>query len=111
MRIRGVIFRWGVRLNLFTIHTARGARVSIHCRGIGCPRRQIRMLVPSARRPLRIRRLERSLGAGAVVEIRVTAPGRTGKYTRFVIRRNAAPARHDLCVSPASARPIHCPTQ
>jgi hypothetical protein len=85
--------------------------VTVRCRGAGCPRGTIRARVRSARRPLRIRRLERGLRAGAVIEIRVTLTGRTGKYTRIVIRRAAAPARRDLCISPASARPVHCPAQ
>jgi hypothetical protein len=93
------------------VRTARGALVSVRCRGAGCPRGAIRARVHTARRPLRIRRLERGLGAGAVIEIRVTMHGHTGKYTRFVIRRGAPPARRDLCVSPASARPISCPTR
>jgi plastocyanin len=110
VRIRGVIVGRGVRVNLFTVHTARGALVSILCRGAGCPSGVIRVRVPTARRPLRIRRLERALRAGAVIDIRVTMAGRTGKYTRFVIRRGSPPSRHDLCISPASARPIHCPS-
>jgi len=38
----------------------------------------------------------------------VTKPGRIGKYTRFRLRRGAAPDRRDLCVRYGSTRPFRC---
>jgi hypothetical protein len=48
----------------------------------------------------RIRELERSFSAGAVLEIRVTAPGLIGKFVEIRMRSARPPARHDRCVMP-----------
>jgi hypothetical protein len=58
---------------------------------------------------VRVRSVERRLRRGAVIEVFVTAPGRIGKYTRFTIRSNAAPARRDLCLQPGKSKPVACP--
>ncbi len=56
------------------------------------------------------RRFERSLRAGAVLEIRISKVGEIGKYTRFTIRRGKPPVRVDTCLSPAGIKPIACPS-
>jgi hypothetical protein len=45
-----------------------------------------------------------------VVEVFVTAPKMIGKYVKFEVRRGAAPARSDLCLTPGRAKPAACPT-
>ena len=65
--------------------------------------------VASGKRAVRVRSFERRLRRGAVIEVFVTAPGRIGKYTRFTIRANAAPARRDLCLQPGKSKPAACP--
>jgi hypothetical protein len=63
-----------------------------------------------ARRAVRIRALEgRRLAAGAVVVVRVSAPGRMGKYTRFRVRSGRVPARIDRCMQPGERAPVRCP--
>jgi hypothetical protein len=56
------------------------------------------------------RRFERSLRAGVVLEIRVSKPGRIGKYTRFSIRRGRLPVRTDACLASTEPTPIRCPS-
>lgn len=61
------------------------------------------------RKRLRIRRAQRAFRAGQVLEVRVTATNRIGKYTRIAFRRRRTPRRRDLCLSPVMAKPSPCP--
>jgi hypothetical protein len=110
VRIRGRILRGGVRIDLLSIRGGRGARVVVRCRGKSCPKRSVRSRIRS-RRSVRIRSLEGWLRAGVAIDVRVSYPGRIGKFTRFRIRSGAAPTRRDLCLRGASVRPIRCPAQ
>ena len=110
VRIRGLIIRGSARLTLLSVKAPKGARVKVICHGGGCPKKKSVVLrVASGKSPVRVRSLERRLRKGAVVEVFVTAPGRIGKYTRFTIRANAAPARRDLCLRPGRSKPVACP--
>jgi hypothetical protein len=101
----GRYLRNGARIKLLVVDAPRGSKVSIRCRGRGCPfKKQVR---PAAL--VRVRKLERVLRAGATVKIYVTKRGVIGKFTRVKIRAGKAPARIDLCVPPGSWRPIRCP--
>jgi hypothetical protein len=105
VRIAGRVLPHGVRINLLVVEAPRGAKVSIRCRGRGCPfKKQVR---PAAR--VRVRKLERVLRKGATVKVYVTKRGTIGKYTRIRIRTRKAPARVDLCLPPKSWHPIRCP--
>jgi hypothetical protein len=107
VRIRGQVLARGALVDLLSVSAPRGALVRVSCRGRGCPMRLARAHV--GRRSVRFRSFQRLLPAGVVLEIRVTKGRLIGKYTRFVIRRRAAPARRDLCVGPVSHRPVRCP--
>jgi hypothetical protein len=91
-----------------------GSRVEVSCRGKGCPRRRQSRVAPgrAGTRGLRLvsfPTFARALRAGIVLEIRITRSGRIGKYTRFVIRRNASPRRTDSCLKPGRSKPTACP--
>jgi PKD domain-containing protein len=109
VRIQGGLVPGGVIVTRLTVQAPRGARVRAVCHGPGCPRQSLIRRARSARLSVRLRPLERRLGSGAVLEVFVTEPAAVGKYTRFVIRRDAAPLRRDLCVPPAGPRPAQCP--
>jgi hypothetical protein len=109
----------GVRLIQLTVLAPVGARITVTCRGRGCPvKRQVRRALP--RRHSRHKtttvlvafpRFEHALlRTGIVLEIRVWKPGQIGKYTKFVIRRGRLPSRVDLCLNPSNSKPIACPT-
>lgn len=116
VRITGSNTRTGARLSLLTVQAPVGARVTVSCRGRGCP-------AGSMTRTATLRnghgtggtvlvgfpRFERSLRAGVVLEVRVYKPAQIGKYTRFVIRRGKPPSRFDECLSHETLRPIACP--
>jgi hypothetical protein len=84
-----------------------GTRVSIRCRGRGCPYRRRSRRV-DADGSVRIASLERRYRAGARLELFVTAPEQVGKYTRFVMRRRRPPRRTDLCARGSELRAVTC---
>jgi hypothetical protein len=102
-----------VKLKLLSVQASAGARISVQCRGRGCPVKSQTHVAAAGKRgsaPVEFRRLERSLPAGVVLEIRVSKPGVIGKYTRFTIRRGKLPSRLDACLSATGTKPITCPT-
>ena len=108
--IGGVITGEGVRLRRLTVRAPPDSTVRVSCRGRGCPyRTAVRHLTRSS---MTVRAMAgRSLRAGTVIELRVTAPGRIGKYTRFRIRARRRPARVDRCLVPQQPRPSRCSPQ
>jgi hypothetical protein len=112
VRFVGTDTRLGARLSLVSVHAPAGARVSVRCRGRGCPFQVLHRVVPARRRvgEVRLRKLERPLRAGVVLVIRVEAPGEIGKYTRLAIRRGNIPKRFDACLEPGQPKPVACPS-
>ncbi len=116
VRIAGSLTHAGVRLGLLSAQAPIGARVQVTCRGAGCPTSsETRIATTSAKRHsatmlIAFRRFQRTLGAGVILEIRVSKAGRIGKYTRFAIRRGKVPQRIDSCLGPAGAKPVTCPS-
>jgi len=110
VRIQGHVIRRGAAIRRFTVKAPGGARVRVTCRGRGCPKRTT--LVKRARKAtiLRFSGVERRLRVGTVIEVYVNRKGRMGKYTRIVIKRNAAPARRDMCVLSMRRSPSSCPS-
>jgi hypothetical protein len=104
VRIRGFFARRGARITLLSVRGPRSAKVEVTCRGRGCPVRHLAL--PKA--DTRIRRFERFLRAGILLQIRVMRPGRIGAYTSFLIRARRSPLRRDRCLSANGARPIKC---
>jgi hypothetical protein len=118
VRIAGIVKSFGVDVSLLTVQAPVGAKVTVSCRGSGCPRRSQDEVATSKHSADRtggvvlvdFPRFERALRAGATLQIRVAAAGEIGKYTRFAIRRGKLPVRVDACLNPAGNRPIACPT-
>jgi hypothetical protein len=117
VRIAGSESWGGVRISLLSVQAPVGSRVRVACHGGGCVTRS-QQLVAAARRStgsagtvlIEFRRFERSLRAGASLEIRVSKPGEIGKYTRFSVRRGRLPARLDTCLAPTGIKPMACPS-
>ena len=116
VRIAGNQSSSGVTISLLTVQAPIGSRVSLSCHGRGCNRRFVaRNAVASKRNRgarsavITFRRPERRLGAGAVLEIRVSKPSQIGKFTRFAIHRRKLPTREDACISSTNPRAIACP--
>jgi hypothetical protein len=108
VRIRGWFsMRW-TAFTLVTVRAPLGAAITMACTGRGCAFRDRRRIV-SGRPLVRITGLERKLAPGTRLVLRVTMPGRIGKYTRILVRRGRRPARWDGCVMPGSVEPVPCP--
>jgi hypothetical protein len=114
VRIAGTDTRWGLRLGLLEVQQLpAGARVTVRCRGRGCPIKSVRRIATTNKRgvaPVEFRRLERTLRFGVTLEILVFKPGEIGKYTRFTVRRGKLPVRVDTCLDVAGVRPFACPS-
>lgn len=84
------------------------AKVRLRCKGGGCPfstkSLKVRKRKASATKLLKSHRLS----PGAVLEIRVTAPGTMGKVVRYTIRSHALPKRRQLCLRPGKKKPGKC---
>jgi FAD/FMN-containing dehydrogenase len=117
VRIVGFQTHDGAVLTRLTVLAPVRARITVICRGHGCPvKLQRRLALP--RGPKRkagavlvaFPRFERFLTAGVVLEIRVAKPGTIGKYTKFVVRRGRLPVRTDECLDSGGSKPIACPS-
>ena len=108
VRIAGQLLPGGARVRVLSVRGPRGAVVSVHCRGQGCPLRSLRRRARS--QLLRVERLERRLNAGVRLEIYVRQRNRIGKYTRIRIQADRRPPlRIDRCVLPSDPTPVRCP--
>lgn len=113
VRIAGSEDAAGVKLRLLRVQQLPpGARITVRCKGHGCPLKSATRLAASTQQtvaPIDFRRFERSLPVGITLEILVSKPGEIGKYTRFKVRRAKLPERVDRCLGPAGAQPLACP--
>jgi hypothetical protein len=81
--------------------------VGVRCKGPRCPYKRKRIRAKGKR--IVLHALERSFGAGTVIEIRVTKSETIGKYTRLRIRARQSPARVDRCLRPGKPnKPVRC---
>lgn len=117
VRIAGYETSTGVNISVLSVQAPVTARVTVSCRGHGCPTRSVSVLARASKKrrkassvQIAFRRFERSLPAGVVLEIRISKPGEIGKYTRFAIRRHLLPVRVDECLGSGNPQPIACPS-
>jgi PKD repeat protein len=113
VRVRGRTTRTGVRLSLFSVRGPADSIVTLRCKGRSCPAKSLKAKIKgrkgAATGTARIRRIERSLRRGTILQVYVAKPGLVGKYTKFTIRSIALPIRKDRCLMPDSTRPVRCP--
>ena len=107
VRLAGETTARGARIDLLTVRGPVCAKASATCRGRGCRSKRATGVIGRGR--LRFRSMERSLRAGARIEIRVRKGDLIGKLTRFQVRRGKPPARTDLCLVPGTSRGSRCP--
>jgi hypothetical protein len=115
VRIAGSFNAAGAKIGVLTVLAPVGATVRVTCRGGGCPAKpqRLRATAPAKSKAATVlvtfRRFERSLRPGVVLDVWVSDAGELGKFTRFVIRRDKAPTRTDLCLNPTGTVPLVCP--
>lgn len=106
----------GAKISVLSVLAPVGARVVITCHGSHCPAKSLAFVAAAGAKNksgtvlITFRRFERSLRAGVVLEIWVSAHGEIGKFTRFTIHRGKSPSRADECLNPAGTTPIVCPS-
>jgi hypothetical protein len=106
VRISGHFRGKRTKLTRVLVNAPRGARIRVACTGRGCPYKRKAIAVTL----IRVRSLQRSYRPKTTIEIRVTQPGKIGKYTRVLTRKGKAPLRIDRCLMPGKTRPVICPT-
>jgi hypothetical protein len=79
----------------------------VSCRGSACPAKRVSRYMGG--RPVRFRRFERRLRAGAVLTVRISNDDLTGKFTQFRVRRGKEPKRRDRCLRPGETSGSRCP--
>jgi hypothetical protein len=113
VRIAGTQTASGVKLGLLRVQQMpAGAKITVRCKGRGCPIKVARRVAVSSKRgaaTVEFRGFERSLRFGVTLEVLVSEPGQIGKYTRFAIRRGKLPERVDMCLDLAGLKPMVCP--
>jgi hypothetical protein len=112
VRIAGTDGSFGVKLELLTVQAPAGARITIRCKGRGCPVKKASRTARSRGHGLAtvtFRQFDRTLPPGVILIVRVYEPGEIGKYTRFVVRSGKLPKRMDTCLDPAGVKPAACP--
>jgi hypothetical protein len=113
VRIAGTYNARGVKLRLLRVQQIpAGARVTVRCKGHGCPLKSLSRLAAStgqAVAQIEFKRFEHWLPAGVSLEILVAKQGEIGKYTRFRARRSKPPERVDMCLEAIGTKPLACP--
>lgn len=113
VRIRGRDLAAGVRIGQLAVKAPHGVRITIACNGRRCPVRSAAKRSTSTPKHLRwtrFPRFRRFFPAGVALQIRATATGQIGAYTRFTVRRRRLPVRSDSCLDAAGIKPIACPS-
>lgn len=117
VRITGSYTTLGVRLERFAVTAPAGVKITVRCRGGGCPYRRRGPFVVrasntgavGASRSVRVRGFRgRLLRPGVRLQVFVTHENRIGKYTSFRIRRGHPPLRADRCVRPGDGAVVVC---
>jgi hypothetical protein len=113
VRIAGTYNANGVKLRLLRVQQMpAGARVTIRCKGHGCPLKSLSRLAASTGHTvaeIEFKRFEHWLPAGVSLEILVSKQGDIGKYTRFRVRHAKLPERVDMCLEATGSKPLACP--
>jgi PKD repeat protein len=116
VRMAGSFDAAGAKISLLTVQAPLGSTIKVICRGTGCPTKSETVVVASGAKSkpgtvlVTLRRFERPLRAGTVLEIEVSDHGAIGKFTRFTIHHGKLPSRQDQCLNPAGSTPILCPS-
>ncbi len=105
VRVRGELLGAGIRIQRLSVTASRSATIDARCRpSCGATLRR-----GGTGGTVRLRRFERYLAAGSVLELRVTAPRRIGKFASFrVVGGSRGYVRKDACLAPGRTRPVRC---
>ena len=110
-----VLHRWDLavawsRVTQLTVREApAGAKVTVRCKGRGCPFTTKSVSVRRGQAALAGLFKGRRLSKGAVVDVAITAPQTIGKVVRFTVRgQRKLPRQQQLCQPPSARSPRPC---
>jgi PKD repeat protein len=112
VRVVSVDRSGGIDLRLLAVEAPPGARITVTCRGRGCPPKPQSTSVSTIgveSVTVSFPRLRRFLRVGDSLEVRVTKTGEIGKYTRLIVRSGRPPRRFDACLRSMAPAPVACP--
>ena len=104
VRVRGRLTADGANVTLLTVMAPRGVKITVTCRGAGCPVRKM----AKATRLTRLSTFQRAYRAGTRITVTVSKSGYASKVTVLRIRRGAPPLRTDGCVYPGHRKLQRC---
>lgn len=105
------IARTHARLLSLVVHNApRGARITLTCRGRGCPiQRRRRTVSRELQRVVLHRGFRRArLRVGTRLRLTITAAETIGRTSTYVIKRGELPTRTNVCRAPGESRGRSC---
>jgi hypothetical protein len=108
--------RWTIRDGRTRVERLRVTRISpanatvtVRCQGGGCPLRSRSVRPRRGRVDLVGLFRQRRLRAGSRITVFIVAPGFTGRYVSYDIRRGAIPAPRAGCSAPGTLSAVGCP--
>jgi PKD repeat protein len=107
VRLVGAAYAGHTVVTVLSVQAPRGVLARVRCKGPGCPKVVRRK--KSKGKAVRFKTFERSIRAGAKLEIFVISKKRIGKYTSFRMLRAKPPVRVDRCLMPGKTKPRGCP--
>jgi hypothetical protein len=105
------IARRNARLLSLVVHNApRGARITLTCKGRGCPIKRRRRTVSRELQRVVLHRgfRTRRLRIGTRVRLTITAAETIGRTYTYVVKRGALPTKTTVCRAPGEARGRSC---
>ena len=101
--------RTGTRTRVVRLRVVarRGWRVSVRCRGRGCPSSSI-IRQASSSNALRIKRMERTFRQTTTIEVRLTRARTVGTIVRYALRPRQAPLRTESCLASGARTASRC---
>lgn len=105
VRVRGQLLPGGIRIQRLSVLAPRSASIAARCQ----PSCGGDLRASGTGSVLRLRRFERDLRVGVILELRVTAPRRIGKFASFrIVGGTRGYVRKDACLAPGNDRPVSC---
>ena len=99
---------WTRNTKLTVRDVPSGGTVTVSCRGNGCYKKAKTATVRNGNSDLHRIIKSRHLGVGAVLDVKITAPGMVGKVVRFTMRKHNIPTMQRYCLAEGARHSTRC---